>query len=396
MYQQKGICKKASKRKGSLRKEREKVHIDESFAYKWSDYPTKAAIVFVHGLGGTPIHTWGAFPQLIMGSSIGQNFDVFSYGYSSNVFFPTSPDLDSLIGEFSSFCQSELNQYDAVILISHSLGSVIVNGMLLRLEKSSISPKKYLAHMMITPAFFGGASWARLSLSKTARQLEKNSEYLAKLHEDWKNSNAKSLIKSYLIYGTKDGVVPIPKKNLKEFCFIEHRIQSDHIQSPKISDINSSLYRGVVFAIELALRFNSRDSRKYYINILLKTDKSDWVYDSPKEEWVYLNDFRFNIIELSSEQMPCCFNESFPDETAYQCKYAFRYNEIIIYEFYLWNLDGGRYIIPAPLLIDGQRVVEKYNYLLAKLLEAGGMYEDLDRGIKMAKIIIDESKDVIE
>ena len=378
-----------------MRKEREKLRIDESFAYKWSDYPSKAAIVFVHGLGGTPQETWGSFPQFIMGTSLGQNFDVLCYGYSSNIFLPASPDIDSLIGEFSSFCQSELNQYDALILISHSLGSVVVNGMLLKHEESSFSLRKYLSHLMITPAFFGGASWAGLSLSKTARQLKNNSTYLTKLHEKWKKSKAKELVKSYLIYGTKDGVVPIPKKDLKEFCFIEHRIQSDHIQSPKVSDIDNALFRGVVFAVELALRFNSRDSRKYYINIILKTDKSDWDYDSSKEEWVYLSDFRFSIIELSSQKSSCNFNESFPDKTAHQCKYAFRYNEIILYEFYLWSLDGGRYIIPAPLLVNGQRIVEKYNYLLAKLLEAGGMYEDLDTGMKMAKIIIDETKDII-
>lgn len=379
-----------------MRKEREKLRIDDSLAYKWSDYPAKAAIVFVHGLGGTPQETWGSFPQLMMGSSLGQNFDVFCYGYFSNIFLPASPDIDSLVGEFLSFCQSELNQYDALILITHSLGSVVVNGMLLKLEEANFNFRKYLSHLMITPAFFGGKSWAGLSLSKTARQLKNNSKYLTKLHEKWKKSKVKEHVKSYLIYGTKDSVVPIPKKDLKEFCFIEHRIQSDHIQSPKVSDIDSSLFRGVVFAVELALRFNSRDSRKYYINMILKTDKSDWDYDSSKEEWVYLSDFRFSIIELSFQKSSCNFNESFLDKAAYECKYAFRYNEIVLYEFDLWRLDGHRYIIPAPLVVNGQRVIEKYNYLLAKLLEAGGMYEDLDAGMKMAKITIDESKDIIQ
>ncbi len=379
-----------------MRKEREKISVDDSVAYKWPDYPSKAAIVFVHGLGGSPRDTWGSFPQLIMGSSLGQNFDVFCYGYTSNIFLPGSPDIDSLIGEYSSFCQSELKQYDALILITHSLGSIITNGMLLKQEELKISTRKYLSHLMITPAFFGGEKWAGYSPSKTARQLKKKSSYLSNLHDKWKKSEVKNTIKSYLIYGTKDGVVPIPEDDLSEFSFIEHRIQSDHIQSPKVSDIDSALYRGVVFAIELALRFNSKDSRKYYINMILKTDKSDWGYDSEKEEWVLLSDFRFSIVELNSRQSSCNFNESFPDKTAHQCKYAFRYNEIILYEFYLWNLDGGRYLIPAPLLKGKQRVVEKYNYLLARLLEAGGMYEDLDAGIRMAKITIDDSKDIIK
>jgi hypothetical protein len=42
-----------------LRKEREKICIDDSLAYKWSDYPSKAAIVFIHGLGGNPGKTRG-------------------------------------------------------------------------------------------------------------------------------------------------------------------------------------------------------------------------------------------------------------------------------------------------------------------------------------------------
>ena len=379
-----------------MKREREKISIDDSLAYKWPDYPSKAAIIFIHGLGGSPKVTWDSFPQLVMGTSLGQNFDIFCYGYSSNKFWPASPDADSLINEFSSFCQSELNQYNSVILISHSLGSVIVNGMLLKNEELEINSKKYLSHLMITPAFFGGAWWAGFSLSQTARQLKTKSSYLIDLHEKWKKSQIKNLIKSYLIYGTQDGVVPIPKDDFKEFSFIDHRIQSGHIQSPKVSDIDSALFRGVVFALELALRFNSKDSRKYYINMILKTDKSDWDYDSAKNEWVLLNDFRFSIIELSSIQSACNFNQAFPDKSAYQCKYAFRFNEITLYEFYLWDLDGGRYIIPAPLLVGKQRVVEKYNYNLAKLLEAGGMYEDLDTGMRMAKIDIDETKEIIK
>jgi len=218
---------------------------------------------------------------------------------------------------------------------------------------------------------------------------------LVGLHEKWKKSQIKNLIKSYLIYGTQDGVVPIPKDDFKEFSFIDHRIQSGHIRSPKVSDIDSALFRGIVYALELALRFNSRDSRKYYINMLLKTDKSDWDYDSEKSEWVLLSDFRFSIVELSSTKSSCSFNQAFDDKTAFHCKYGFRFNEITLYEFYLWSLDGGRYIIPAPLIVGEERFVEKYNYDLAKLLEAGGMYEDLDTGIQRAKIKIDETKEII-
>lgn len=378
-----------------MKKEREKINIDSSCAYKWSDYPSKAAILFVHGLSGDSEETWGMFPRLIMGSSLGQNFDVVSYGYSSNIFMPKSPDISSLVGEFSSFCQSELRQYEIIIIISHSLGSVLVNGMLLKFEEEKIKTKKYLSHLMITPAFFGGTKWANLSLSKTARQLLKDSTPLKNMHDNWKKSNIKNEIDSYLIYGTKDGVVPIPKDDLSSYSFKEHRIQSDHIGSPKIHDIDSALYRGVLFSIDLSLRFNSRDSRKYYINMILKTDKSDWDYDSSKEEWVMLSDFRFSVVEISRTKSSCNFNSSFPDKTAYQCKYSFRFHEISLYEFYLWDLDGGRYLIPAPLLVNSNRVIERYKYNLARILEAGGMYEDLDTALKMAKIAIDHEKDII-
>ena len=378
-----------------MKKERDRIQIEYSFAYKWKDYPAKAAILFIHGLSGSSDKTWGLFPQLIMGSSLGQNFDVLSYGYLSKKMLPGSPGLTSLIYEFSSFCQSELKDYEVVILISHSLGSVLVNGMLLHHEDNNLKTTKYASHFMITPAFLGGPMWSVFSGSLTARQLAGGSKQLNKLHNKWKASKVKNHIDSYVIYGTKDKVVPSPTLDLSLFSFKEHRIQSDHINSPKVCDIDSALYRGIIYAIEVSLRFNARDSRKYYINMVLKTDKSDWDYDSSKEEWVLLNDFRFSIVELERNQSSCNFNSAFPNRTAYQCKYSFRYHDINLYEFYLWDIDGGRYILPAPLVINGHRKIEYYNYRLAKILEAGGMYKDLDNGLKMAQITVDVEKNII-
>ena len=99
-----------------------------------------------------------------------------------------------MIGEFSSFCQSELNNYETVIVISHSLGAVIVNGMLIAHEESNVESKKYISHLMITPAFFGGAFWAGVSLSKTAKQLKKNSAFLKDMNDKWKKSHVKKSI----------------------------------------------------------------------------------------------------------------------------------------------------------------------------------------------------------
>ncbi|HHF3229970.1 TPA: hypothetical protein ACPJ2O_001519 [Vibrio diabolicus] len=380
-----------------MRKEREKIHIDDSILYRWKDYPTKAAVVFVHGLAGNASDTWAEFPKLLMGSSIGQNFDVLSYGYSTSKVKPTSPCIDSLISEFYSFSLSELRDYESIIFISHSLGSVLVNGLLLHNESVGISNRKFLCHLMITPAFLGGASWPKFSPSKTARQLARNSEFLNRKHEEWKSSEVKNQIKSVVIYGTKDAVVPLPTVDLIDFNFNEQRISKDHIGSPKVKDIDSALYRGVIYGIEHYLRFDTRDSRKYFINMILKTNSSDWDYDSNKEEWIFLNDFRFRIIEVSrQEQIHCNFNSNFQDKAAYQCKYAFLYNGISIYEFYLWDLDGGRYLIPAPLYDSNKnRYIEGFNYRLAKLLEAGGMYKDLAQGLNLAKITVKYDLDVI-
>lgn len=378
-----------------MKKEREKIQIEKSFAYKWKDYPTKAAIVFVHGLSGDSQKTWANFPKLIMGSSLGQNFDVISYGHSSNSFWPGSSGLDSLISEFNSFCQSELKDYEVICFISHSLGSILVNGMLLNHEHANLATSKYISHLMITPAFLGGPMWSILSGSKTSRQLRGGSKALKSIQDDWVSSTIKDNIKSFIIYGSQDRIVPTPNFNLSDFSFHEHRIQSDHTGSPKVLDIDSGLFRGVLFAIEVSLRFNTKDSRKYYINMILKTDKSDWSYDSSKEEWILLSDFRFTIVEVSRSQSSCSFNSSFPDPVAYQCKYSFRYHGISLYEFYLWDLDGGRYLVPAPLIKKGVQVVENYNYRLAQILEAGGMYGDLDGALQMAKITIDTTKNVI-
>ncbi|MEP2446613.1 MAG: hypothetical protein ABJI69_05260 [Balneola sp.] len=378
--------------------ERDKILIDESIAYKWKDYPTKSAIIFVHGLGGEPSETWGLFPQLLMGTSIGHNFDLISYGYSSKIFLARSPEINSLISEFYSFCNSELSQYDSIIFISHSLGSLLVNGSLIIAEKQNIDLRKYLTHIMITPAFFGGKWYAKFSLSKTARQLSPKNKTLEKVQSDWANSSIKNTIASYQIFGTKDKIVGKNESINNSYSFQTHRIDKNHIDSPKIYDIDSPLFRGVLLVLKNSLQFNSSDSRKYFVNAILRTTKTDWDYDSNKEKWVLLSDFRFSISEVEREDFSgnCSFNANFPNShSAWQCTYSFRYNDISIHEFILWEIDDGRYLIPAPYIVNGSNIIYLDDYRIAKILEAGGFYQNLDQGLSIANISVDHSKNSI-
>jgi hypothetical protein len=109
-----------------------------SIAY-YSVKSPKNLIIFVHGFAGHPINTWGDFKNIIKNFSEFAQSDVIFYKYSSLKHHMASSALEfyhCLTGwvtppKILDGLGREEAQYNKIILVSHSLGALIVRQALL-------------------------------------------------------------------------------------------------------------------------------------------------------------------------------------------------------------------------------------------------------------------------
>jgi pimeloyl-ACP methyl ester carboxylesterase len=119
-------------------------------------YPLRSTpsslVIFVHGFGGSANDTWNEFPQLL------DNFDssdVIFYDYdslhvqttvSANNFFTF---LDEIIGKGPklSFGNRAFKGYKKIVLVAHSLGSIVVRLALIEANKAK---RKWLPRCKMT------------------------------------------------------------------------------------------------------------------------------------------------------------------------------------------------------------------------------------------------------
>lgn len=136
----------------------------------------RAAIVFVHGLGGSPVGTWGDFPSLIIDSPRFQAFDLYFYSYRS---------VSSQIGILASECDylirnlwllrqallagseklstsgGESGTYEKLVVVAHSLGGVLARQAALDATAAGQSWPSRAQLVLFAPAHCG----ARLATS---------------------------------------------------------------------------------------------------------------------------------------------------------------------------------------------------------------------------------------
>lgn len=153
----------------------------------WSMRPSRGVVVFVHGFNGAAIRSWADFPVLIRERAEFANWDVIFFGYDgqNTEVASSSADLRSLLDATERpdtlYQSSEAlpqarrkhpSSYDRIVLVAHSLGSIISRRAMLDGYNESIpatwSPKVELFNF--APAH-GGAKLLSL-LSETIGLLD--------------------------------------------------------------------------------------------------------------------------------------------------------------------------------------------------------------------------------
>ena len=108
----------------------------------------RKAIVFVHGFTGSCRETWGNFPNLLHTDEDLSSFDIHSWGYPSG-FFGKQPTTQRVGQQLKTHLANALSQYDEIYLISHSLGGLVVQNMVIdELHKGHASELSRIKHIV--------------------------------------------------------------------------------------------------------------------------------------------------------------------------------------------------------------------------------------------------------
>jgi pimeloyl-ACP methyl ester carboxylesterase len=187
-----------------------------------ADPKHRAAIVFVHGFTGSGAGTWNNLVPPIAADPALASWDCWTITYGSSWLpdivgiWTADADLGILAQRLATdLGQGTLARYEALVLIAHSMGGLIVQKSLV--DQKQIAARTRVVILFGTPS--GGLVKAR-TLKFWKRQLAsmaQGGEFITKLRADWTRRFAAAAPFSFLaVAGERDQFVP-PKSSLEPF-----------------------------------------------------------------------------------------------------------------------------------------------------------------------------------
>ena len=86
-------------------------------------------VLFVHGLGGHPDHTWGGFPALVRSDHDLSGIEVGFFSYPTSLFrlpfMRKAPRVQTLAGALQTLVDNRFRGHNDITLVCHSLGGLI-------------------------------------------------------------------------------------------------------------------------------------------------------------------------------------------------------------------------------------------------------------------------------
>lgn len=201
----------------------------------------RSVVLFVHGFGGDPEKTWHAFPAMFPREPACRSTDVIFYGYDSlrSGAVALAAELRDLLEVVLDHPAKAVNptldyaqraedfQYEAVVVVAHSLGAVVARRALLDLVQLQETSLDRVRLVLFAPAHLGAdvLPLAReilgvvrlLPLSTVAayryralRDLQEGSKVLTQLEEQTRARTAQSPsphVARLVVHGEHDRIV---------------------------------------------------------------------------------------------------------------------------------------------------------------------------------------------
>jgi pimeloyl-ACP methyl ester carboxylesterase len=180
----------------------------------------KACIIFIHGFNGHTTFTWGRFPDLLCHEPAINGWDVVCFGYKSSLapdiagIWTGKPRIQTIARSLRTFIDTSFSSsYDALTLIAHSMGGLVVQRALL--DEETLTQKVDKVLLFGTPSFGLSKAWLfQLPIMKTLfrqpRDMGKNSTFIKTLRKDWLEKFGKVIPFDFLtVAGSEDQFVPM-------------------------------------------------------------------------------------------------------------------------------------------------------------------------------------------
>jgi pimeloyl-ACP methyl ester carboxylesterase len=230
----------------------------------------RSLLIFVHGVSGSAEGTWkndetGSYrPELVLNDTAFKNFDVYVVGYNTPK-FSNALNLEQLSGNLEVQLRSAgLFNYDAVFVIAHSMGGLIVKRILtgLAIDADKDLQKVKAVFLIATPNH--GAEVARLAQLLQSRNpqfgdmTDQGNRYLEVVDDLWiKLMNARLHTRgrwpqAYCAYETKPtfGIRVVTNESARTQCDnIPYALESDHLGVVKPPSYNFPPYPWIAYQI---------------------------------------------------------------------------------------------------------------------------------------------------
>lgn len=179
---------------------------------------TNRLIVFIHGLDGDAVRTWGKFPELLRNDAdvVSRYTRISSFPYKTGKLVPTRP-LSEIASELSIFIEAKMNdlKIDEIAFITHSQGGLLARRYLcdVLLKKSSQSVRTPIFRLLT----FATPHWGAYSelIGRTVpdacaqqKELAYDSDSILAVNKDWVKANAEDRIRVQRVIAGEDRIVP--------------------------------------------------------------------------------------------------------------------------------------------------------------------------------------------
>ena len=248
-------------------------------------------ILLVHGWNGDRFTTWSALSKLFLADRRLAQFDVATFGYPTGCSW-TRPGIDDTAAALAKFVDTELQGYDRVHIVSHSLGGLVAQryivDVLAKRGRGALKTETLL--LLASPSegvrwyvgFFGG-----LFCGAQASQARSTSAFISSLRADW--------IKHVQDGGAKE----IPESNRKNIPVVslvatdDLLVEIDSASSHFTNQIVKSTHTGIKALVSYTDKIYKLMTNALRTKPFSFTSVSDWVPDLTLKK--YLMNWRESI-----------------------------------------------------------------------------------------------------